>query len=274
MNTTKTSRTTGEMNKERVLKAVDAMFARRDLDAIDTFVDAKYLEHDPMVSGGREGLRTLLRDMGPEVRYEPIRVLADGDMVALQGRVSGCCPEPYVTMDLYRLAKGRIIEHWAAAQPEVSKTVSGHGMLDGPTEISEPQQTEANRRLTEDFIRTVMVDGQTQKLGEYVDPKTYIEHDPERPDGLTGLRGFYDDMAQRDERITYDRVDHVVADGDYVLVHADGAHAGKPHEFWDLFRLGKGRIVEHWDVRRQLGDETCAGQVCPSTCMGETAIDL
>jgi len=76
--------------------------------------------------------------------YELVRVIADGDLVALHGTYHGFGPEPLVAFDIFRVADGKLAEHWDVMQPAVTTTVRGEAKLTGPTK----QPTSARPRPT------------------------------------------------------------------------------------------------------------------------------
>jgi hypothetical protein len=49
---------------------------------------------------------------------------------------------------------------------------------------------------------------------------------------------------------TLGKIDGIIQDGEgnFVLVVSEGAFAGKPTAFYDLFRVDNGKIAEHWDT--------------------------
>lgn len=61
---------------------------------------------------GPEGLRGLVGSLTDDVRHEVARVIAEGDLVAVHGVYYGFGPDPMVAFDLFRVADGKIVEHW------------------------------------------------------------------------------------------------------------------------------------------------------------------
>jgi hypothetical protein len=54
-------------------------------------------------------------------------VVAEGDFVAIHGRYFGWGPRPMVAVDIFRVANGKIAEHWDVMQEEVSEAQSANG---------------------------------------------------------------------------------------------------------------------------------------------------
>jgi predicted SnoaL-like aldol condensation-catalyzing enzyme len=64
-------------------------------------------------------------------KYEPGMAVAEGDLVMVHGRYTGWGPKPMVAVDIFRIADGRVVEHWDVMQQEVpaSETASGNPMF-------------------------------------------------------------------------------------------------------------------------------------------------
>lgn len=52
----------------------------------------------------------------------------------------------------------------------------------------------------------------------------------------------------------YEKVHQVLAEGDMVLAVYEGIFGGKPTAYYDLWRVEKGKIAEHWDVMETIAD--------------------
>jgi predicted SnoaL-like aldol condensation-catalyzing enzyme len=46
----------------------------------------------------------------------------------------------------------------------------------------------------------------------------------------------------------YDTIHAVFGEGDFVLTVSEGRFAGRHSSFYDLFRVERGKIAEHWDT--------------------------
>ena len=76
-------------------------------------------------------IKALLAKLPSDFRYEPGLVVAEGDYVTIHGRYFGWGPKPMVAVDIFRVANGKIAEHWDVMQEEVpvEKTVNGNPMF-------------------------------------------------------------------------------------------------------------------------------------------------
>ena len=90
-------------------------------------------------------------------RYEPVRVVAENDLVVTHGIYHGFGPDPLVGFDVWRVADGKLVEHWDALTPVVTQTASGRSQTDGPTEVGDLDKTAANKALVTDWVTKVLI---------------------------------------------------------------------------------------------------------------------
>ena len=77
--------------------------------------------------------------------------------------------------------------------------------------------------------------------------ETYTEHNPRLRDGLASLRSALVE-GDAEVAIQYRKIHHLLAEGSFVLTGCEGDRGQAQTSFYDLFRVAKGRIVEHWDT--------------------------
>jgi predicted SnoaL-like aldol condensation-catalyzing enzyme/quinol monooxygenase YgiN len=110
-----------EANKQTVLAFYDAAINRRDFDAASQYLGARYIQHNPLIADGRDGLRAFLLDLQdrfPKLRAEVKRVFADGDFVIVHSHgVREPGQRGSAIVDVFRLDHGKIVEHWDVIQP-------------------------------------------------------------------------------------------------------------------------------------------------------------
>ncbi|KQW97155.1 hypothetical protein ASC94_10220 [Massilia sp. Root418] len=111
---------TSEQNKAVVLEAMTALFQRRDPSAVARYYAADYVQHNPGIAQGRQALEDLVAQLSSDVFYEPGLMIAEGDYVAIHGRIRGWAPTPQVVVDIFRIEDGLLAEHWDVLQDEVS----------------------------------------------------------------------------------------------------------------------------------------------------------
>ncbi|MDQ3739642.1 MAG: nuclear transport factor 2 family protein [Actinomycetota bacterium] len=233
--------------KDVAIRAMDELFGDKDPGAVDRWLAGDYRQHS-LAPDGPEGTRQIVATFHEGVRYERVRALADGDLVALHGIYHGFGPTPFVAFDLLRVdANGKLAEHWDALTPLVADTASGRSQTDGPTTPRDLDKTEANRSLVVGFAEKVLKGGDDSVLTDYISADTYAQHNPEAADGLDGFGAAAATWAEQGKQLVYTTIHKVVAEGDFVLLVSEGEF-GVPVAYWDLFRVADGKIVEHWDV--------------------------
>lgn len=87
---------------------------RRDLAAIDEIFAPDFHSH-PMGTTGIEHVRSAWRQImerHPDLRVEPVEMIADGDRVAIWSRTHTGTGEPGTLMELIRVADDRVAELW------------------------------------------------------------------------------------------------------------------------------------------------------------------
>src|SRR5271168_2795109 len=67
-------------------------------------------------------------------------------------------------------------------------------------------------------------------------------------DTLAGLIAGLKALAAKGQAVVYKSVHKILGEGNFVLVVAEATFGGVPTGIYDLFRIEKGRIAEHWDT--------------------------
>ena len=121
-----------EANKKLVTRAMNELFVRRDpATAVHRYFGDPYLQHNPTIGDGAGDLPKIVNSLPRNFKYQPGVVVADGDLVMIHGLYTGWGPKPLVTVDIFRVKNGKLVEHWDVMQEEVpaSKTKSGRSMF-------------------------------------------------------------------------------------------------------------------------------------------------
>lgn len=121
-----------QTNKEIVVAGMKGLFITRDVSVIDKYWSPTYVQHNPAVPNGSEVLKGWVASLPANFKYEPGMVVAEGDLVMMHGRYTGMGPKAMIGVDIFRLANGKIVEHWDVLQEETAKTVSGNPMFTVP----------------------------------------------------------------------------------------------------------------------------------------------
>ncbi len=124
---------TAEANKAFVLSTYQALFGDHDLSVLDTAFTADYIQHNPSVPNGREGLRAALKSWGieswPKKTVKFLRTAADGDLVWVY-TVANLGSGDSAIVDIFRVQDRKIAEHWDVIQAIPATTVSGNSMTE------------------------------------------------------------------------------------------------------------------------------------------------
>lgn len=117
-----------ERNKQNALAFYDLMFNQcRPREAIDQFVGAQYIQHNPEVADGKEAFIEYFEQMAAEYPDKSVtfkRALAEGIHVVLHCHQVWPGDDDYAGIDIFRFDdSGKIIEHWDVLQvvPKTSK---------------------------------------------------------------------------------------------------------------------------------------------------------
>ena len=216
-------------------------------ESVSVISPNQYIQHNPQTHTGREGLAALFSRLSKtSPRVNVVRGFFDGDYVF--GHTEYDFSSRRVGFEVFRFEGDFAVEHWDNIQPREGPNLSGHSMVDGPTEATDLQWTEANRRTARGFVERVLVDRELEALDRFVSGDAYVEHHPHGRDGRAALRARLQGSWRGPAEVTYERVHRTLAQGNFALTVSEGHKGARHTAFYDLFRLEDGLIVEHWDV--------------------------
>jgi predicted SnoaL-like aldol condensation-catalyzing enzyme len=132
-------RNIAEDNAALVVSAYEKVLNQHDTKALEAMFAEDYIQHNPQVADGRDGLAKLVEHLSsqPEVHSGIKRVIAQGDLVALHVHLNETAAQRgndcmgLAIVDLFRVDQGKIVEHWHVVQAVPPTSVSGHSMVDG-----------------------------------------------------------------------------------------------------------------------------------------------
>jgi predicted SnoaL-like aldol condensation-catalyzing enzyme len=122
------------LNKKIVTDFYRMVFEPRNVDLLDQYIAADFVEHNPAVAtsgkpGGKEALAVFIKtlprpasdDIGTEMKNPPAHILAEGDLVTFIFKQQ--VPDPgdksktyeRFSFDMFRIKNGKIVEHWDGA---------------------------------------------------------------------------------------------------------------------------------------------------------------
>jgi predicted SnoaL-like aldol condensation-catalyzing enzyme len=213
--------------------------------------EAKYIQHNPQTHEGSEGLAALFKRLSKtEPKVNMVRGFEDGEFVFAQMEYDFSSRK--ICFEVFRFEEGQAVEHWDNIQERIGPNQSGHSMVDGPIEAVDFELTESNRALVRSFVETVLVEGQLDRLTDFIDEDNYTEHNPRLGDSVSVLRSALEASDGRGRCIDYHRIHRVLAEGNFVLCVSEGKFGGVHSSFYDLFQLANGKVVEHWDTTEKI----------------------
>ena len=236
--------------KDIITNALSEVMTKKNTAAIDTYFAEPYIQHNQQVPTGLaafKGLADQVIAKNPAFKYKMVRVFADGNIGIAHGIYEGFAKVPLVSFDVFRIENGKIVEHWDNLSPVTANNPSGHSQTDGPTEVTDLDKTEANKKLVGEFVN-LLVTGDFAKMPNFVDGDNYIQHNSQIADGLSGLGAGLKKLAEAGITMRFTKNHKIYGEGNFVLAVSEGEFGGKPTAFYDLFRVKNGKIAEHWDV--------------------------
>ena len=121
-----------ESNKKNAIAFYRTAYMGDPSKAVEEFVGAEYIQHNPLVADGKQAFIDYFEEMGrdyPDKSIEFVRAIAEGDLVALHTHQTWPGNEHYVTMDFFRFDNnGKIVEHWDSVQEVPSENKNGNPM--------------------------------------------------------------------------------------------------------------------------------------------------
>ncbi|PVV17564.1 MAG: hypothetical protein B6D78_18425 [gamma proteobacterium symbiont of Ctena orbiculata] len=121
-----------EANKQNAIAFYRTAYLGNPEKAVELYVGADYIQHNPSVGNGKAAFIEYFDQMAksyPNKEIEFVRVVAEGDLVALHTHQIWPGDDEYVTMDFFRFDEtGKIVEHWDSIQQIPSESKHGNSM--------------------------------------------------------------------------------------------------------------------------------------------------
>jgi predicted SnoaL-like aldol condensation-catalyzing enzyme len=239
------------LSKKDQIRALLKSIETGDPGPIGVVNEEKYIQHNPQTHEGSEGLAALFQRLSKtSPRVNVVRAFEDGDFVFAHTEYD--FSRRNIGFEVFRFEEGRAVEHWDNIQARLGPNQSGHDMVDGATEAFDHALTQSNRGLVRSFVETVLIDGELDRLTDFINAAVYVEHNPRLSDDVSALRRALEDTDEGVTRIDYHRIHRVLAEGGFVLCVSEGYLGGGHCAFYDLFRVADGQLVEHWDTTEKI----------------------
>ena len=114
-------------------------------------------------------------------------------------------------------------------------------------------QGETNKQIAITAYQRIFGDLDATGVDEYMS-KDFLQHNPTTPDGVEGVKALVEMLISQGVPKQKIMFKHVVADDDIVILHSRYEMAGKEWRFIDIYRVGNGKLAEHWDAMMQMPD--------------------
>jgi predicted SnoaL-like aldol condensation-catalyzing enzyme len=123
-----------EQNKRNVIAFYEMMFnACEPRAAVEQFVGADYIQHNPHVRTGKEGFIAYFERMASEYPGKKVivkRAFAEGDHVILHCHQIWPGGLEYAGIDIFRMDdQGKVVEHWDVLQELPETSANDNGMF-------------------------------------------------------------------------------------------------------------------------------------------------
>lgn len=219
-----------------------------DAAAVAVVNEDKYIQHNPQTHEGSEGLAVLFKRLSKtSPRVNIVRIFEDGDYVFAHTEYD--FERSNIGFEVFRFDDDLAVEHWDNIQQRQGPNPSGHTMVDGPTQTTDLDMTEFNREIVRSFVDEILLNGQLDRLNDYIEVECFTDHNPRFGDGLAALHSaLCNDASNEGDTIQYEKMHRLLAEGNFVLSVSEGFLNRRHSSFYDLYRISRGTIVEHWDT--------------------------
>lgn len=207
-----------------------------------------YKQHNPNVETGLQAILALHDQMPMHKVYtNVVRQFQDGDYGFVH--VDYFLFDYTAAFDIHRFENGVSVEHWDNLQINPRKlNKSGRTMTDGKTKAIDHHKTDSNKKLAQDFVQNILIDGNLGDISKYFDGDMLIQHNPHMGDGVKEFIDVLSQWEKEGKPQKYTQIHKVLGEGNFVLVLSEGYLGGEHSAFYDLYRIEEDKIVEHWDV--------------------------
>lgn len=122
-----------EANRTLVENIYELVLKPLDSSRVDEFIAPDYIQHSPLAETGADGLKRFLdwaKATSPDAVHDVKRILVDGDFVVGQVHVIiNPGDRGNAVIDVFRIANGKVVEHWDAAQPIAAESRNDNGVF-------------------------------------------------------------------------------------------------------------------------------------------------
>ncbi|HME37442.1 MAG TPA: nuclear transport factor 2 family protein [Steroidobacteraceae bacterium] len=120
--------------KEVVTRFMTQFYVEKQVrEAFESWVEPSYIQHNPLAATGRDAAIAFLEPFfqgHPDIVYSIKRIIADGNLVAVHSHAKFAAGDRgLAVIDILRVERCKIAEHWDVAQPVPEKSANSNGMF-------------------------------------------------------------------------------------------------------------------------------------------------
>ncbi|MBF0528857.1 MAG: ester cyclase [Deltaproteobacteria bacterium] len=116
-----------EINKKVVGAFAESVFVKKDISAVEKYVRADYIQHNPLVNQGANGFKEFFSTWFasvPDWHYTLKKIVAEGNEAWVYGTYTGTLKKDWLgiaasgqkyafdAVDIFRIQDGKLAEHW------------------------------------------------------------------------------------------------------------------------------------------------------------------
>jgi predicted SnoaL-like aldol condensation-catalyzing enzyme len=259
-------------NKALVRSVSEALLGPVDARLLSRYFAPNLIQHEPTVADGRAGVLTWIADLRQQQPAQTLVVkhmIADGDRVFVHAQLTATPADEFSgtnRYDIYRVANGSIVEHWAVSAPAPHRSASGNSAFSDlyvhPAPAPAPAAEELNRALVVSLSERVFAQQQFGIVERFWS-EGYLQHNPYVGNGREALVEVlpYISVPGAPYRVWLS-----MAEGDLALAcshnqdpGADPADDYSGAAVCDLYRVADLELVEHWDVAQEVPSSSVSG---------------
>jgi predicted SnoaL-like aldol condensation-catalyzing enzyme len=237
-------------NKQRVLSFYKQIVGQRKAELIPEFVLEDYIQHNPTVKQGRAGITEMinyLKTLPPPpvgAKSPIIRAIQEGDLVVTHLDIQ-FMGKRMAVIDLFKLKDGMLAEHWDVIQAMPDQTGMAITATNGSIEIDGSASATNSKHIVEQFYKAII---NKKSAADFME-LDYTEHDPAVISSGESLVSYLSDDPDREIEIH-----QVIGEGDYAVVQSEFKREGKSYALYEIFRIARDKIAEHWSVEQAIPD--------------------
>ena len=269
-----------EATRRVAMPFLHRMFIENDVrGAYDGYAAPDFIQHNPRIADGLAGHRAYFAALAQQPGGRPQAwahvtnmVLVDGDLFALHHQVFRGPDDPgHVFVDIWRVADGRIVEHWDVIQDIPAEMANPNGMGCGVGDTYETARArtdsidapacglpdrriprQASLDIFERYVAQVGAGDVRGAIDRWLH-ESYRQHSPTIADGSRGALAYLmEEWGRAETPKPVLGPARMVIDGDFVLVHRLVTYPGAEGQSAnvDIFRMTDGKISAHWDIKQ------------------------